>query len=239
MLGFGTFRLTPTDAYDMTLQALKNGYRLIDTAKLYKNEESVQRAIVDSGIPRDDIFLITKIHKCTMSMLEERIKIFGQIDCLLLHYPTEQFLQDWTFLCKNQPSTIKHLGVSNFKQNHLDEASKVLKPYCNQIEVTPFWTRKDLVQYNQMNSIITMAHSPLAKAEKFDDPRLVSMAERYHTTPSTLMINWSLKRKFWTLPRTSNVSHLQQNQSLLEIQEDDLVVMDSWNECYATHPQYR
>jgi diketogulonate reductase-like aldo/keto reductase len=239
MLGFGTFRLTSEDAYKMTVQALQKGYRLIDTAKLYKNEESVQRAIVDSGINRDEIFLITKIHKCTMATLDERIKIFGQIDCLLLHYPTEQFIQDWTFLCKNKPSEVRYLGVSNFKQHHLDESSNVLKPYCNQIEVTPFWTRKDLVQYNQSHSIITIAHSPLAKAEKFDDPRLIEMADKYHTTPSTLMINWSLDRQFWTLPRTSKLSHLQQNQTRIIIQEEDLITMDSWNECYATHPQYR
>ena len=239
MLGLGTFRLTSDQAYDMVRAALVEGYRMIDTAKLYKNEEAVQRAIVDSGVDRSDVFLVTKIQKCNNQLIEERVKIFGQIDCLLLHYPTDSFQRDWEHLVGNKPSQIRHIGVSNFKPHQLDVVTQIVRPYCNQIERSPFWTRNDVFAYHQDQSILTVAHSPLTKTEKFQDERLIRMARQYDTSPSVLMINWSLARGCWTIPRTSKISHLKENQTKIHIQDHDLRIMDTWNECYATHPQYR
>jgi len=238
MIGLGTYRLPPATARDITACAVTSGYMLIDTAQLYRNETAVHEGLSQSGVESDSVFLTTKVKTFDPVAIEERLKIFGKIDLLLLHWPSDHFVKDWENLCKNKPPSVKNIGVSNFDTQHLEQIRDLPRPFCNQIEISPFLTRKELIAYHRLHSILTVAHSPLIKGEKFNDQRLMQMAEKYSTTTASILINWSLQNQFWVIPRTSNVQHLKQNQCIVRISESDIVEMDSWNESYATHPKY-
>lgn len=245
MLGIGTYKLTGQEAYQMVLEGLRMGYRLIDTAEMYKNETHVQQAIQDSGIKREEITLITKIRKSQDNkQIEDRINIFKQIDCLLLHYPSNTFQEDWDWLCKNKRQEIKQIGVSNYEMIHLNKLT--IPPYCNEIEISPFWQRKELVKYHETNRIVTIAHSPLTKSIKFRDPKLVNMCNILNMEPASVLIGWSLRQKFWTLTRTKQQIHLQSNWNVStsafiygdQPMQSILEQMDNWDEKFATHPQH-
>jgi len=244
MLAIGTYKLTPQQAYDVVLSGLKLGYRIIDTAELYQNEKAVQKAIKEAtenfNIPRDEIFLITKLRNCTEKDIQDRIDIFGQIECLLIHKPTKNYVKDWIFLAEHKPPQVKYIGVSNFNQVQLEQLlkTKTPPPYCNQIEISPFWIRSELISYHKKHHILTMAHSPLTKTKKIGDERLLLLAQKYKCSTTTLLLNWALSHSDIIVVGTSNVQHLEENQKIIFLVLSDRKEMNSWNEDFATHPQY-
>lgn len=242
-IGFGTYKLTPDVAYNMVRKALQLGYRHIDTATLYKNEEAVGRAIRDSGISRSEIFLTTKIQVKDMKKgkIEEAIKASLEklywIDMLVLHAPTEHFVDDWNKLCKlkeKYPSVHK-IGVSNFDICHLEKLP--ILPVYNQIELSPFLLRSNLITYCQKNHITIVSHSPLTKGEKLDHPLLQKIAMKYGIHPAQVMISWAMMKKYIPIFRTSNEKHLEQNRNIVTLSSEDMLELDNVKEIFATHPK--
>lgn len=257
--GLGTYKLKKVndEAYMSVKTALKLGYRHIDTAALYNNEENVGRAIKDSGIPREEIFITTKIQRADIWKGENKmirsvnrsLKKLGvdYIDQVLLHAPIEEkLLESWQILEKiYEDGKIRYIGVSNYKIEHLEIILKSckIKPYTNQIECSPFLTRQKLVKYCADNDIIVVAHSSLTKGEKFDDPCINEIATKYNVTPACILIMWGLFKGFTIIPRTGNIDHLIENYgcsiSSNFLVEQDIEKLDKLDEHqFATHPQY-
>lgn len=270
--GFGTYRLNGS-TYDMVSAALKNGYRHFDTATLYRNEKSVGKAINDyisdndCKIDREDLFVTTKIPKWGIEknlieqcFLESMDSLnIGYIDLLLLHCPIDVDIDNkgnriessWKKmeeLYEKFGGKIRNIGVSNYKIEHLERVLRVCKirPYVNQIEVTPFLTRTSLVEYCEMQKIQIVSHSTLTKGEKLDNEALKEISAKYGKTPAQILLKWARQKNFIVIPRTKNCDHLVENIAgftnvdinISDISDLDMKALDGLNETYSTHPKY-
>jgi len=201
MLAFGTYKLSKNDAYTMALKALQNGYRYLDTAELYKNEESVQKAIVDSGISREEIFLSTKIStknpdpKVILKSARKRLRIFGKIDLLLLHWPSYDILQGWRTLCnyqKDNSEYIKNIGISNISHVLLEEIVEggLKVPDYIQNEINPYCYDVSTLEYSRKKGIKIMAHSIFMGNEIFDQCEIKNLSKKYNLDIDKLILSW-------------------------------------------------
>lgn len=233
-MGFGTYKLYDK-TFDMVTEALSYGYKYIDTASLYKNEDQVGRAIKDSNVAREDVFIITKIHvrdikkgnirAATTSALN---KLGTYIDLLLLHNVTNNYIWAWHEIQRVCDGTnVKKVGVSNFDILQLEQLEP--KPEYNQIEISPFFNRKDLVNYCRENNITIISHSIMAQGNKLADPKLVEVAKKNDMTPAQILVNWTVAQGFITLISTSNKNHLIDDLIIkpgMELSELDDIDMD-------------
>jgi diketogulonate reductase-like aldo/keto reductase len=237
-IAYGTYKLSYDDAYHMTINALKNNYRYIDTAQLYKNEEAVGKAIKDSNIPRCDIFLITKIHikeirkgyETMERSVIDSLEILGtHIDLLLLHSYND--INDWLNLekiyCKyKDEGKIKYIGVSNYNYQQIENLLIIsnIKPYLNQIEFSPFFFRRELVELCQNNNIEVMAHTLFSqnKINYSENLILTELSNKYHALPYQIIIQWCLQQNISVVLGTTNINHLVSNLNIkfnLEMEE--------------------
>ncbi|MGD1700059.1 aldo/keto reductase family protein [Dapis sp. BLCC M229] len=244
-IGLGTYRLYEK-TYLTCRMALEIGYRHIDTAALYKNEGEVARAIAESGIPREEIFITSKIplkailYRRIRDAARQSLELLGTIDLLLLHAPGTDPLSAWEVMLEiREWEEIGDVGVSNFNIQHL-QLLKNSPPKWNQIEISPFLQRRELVNYCQPQGIKIVAHSPLVKGQKLDTPKLIRIANSCGCTPAQLLLAWSVNKGFVTIPRSSRREHLQANLEAKEIILPTEVIqeLNGFEESYATHPQH-
>jgi diketogulonate reductase-like aldo/keto reductase len=256
VFGFGTYRLC-ADTYEAVQNALKCGYVHIDTAPLYKNEESVGGAIYTSGIDRKKIYVTTKISRNELKKnnivdsIQNSLRNLrlDYIDEIVLHEPID-IIHNWRSLCEyyhtKGKGIVKNIGVSNY---NIDDINAIMgdtdnmyltSPYVNQIEVNPFLTRGDLPKYCMDRGINIVAHSPLAKAEKLDNSILCEMGNKYGTTPAKIMLMWSKYKGYRIIPRSSKLHHIKENIQEIgkKMSHLDIHILDELNCGYATHPQY-
>lgn len=267
-LGFGTYRLKDETAYNSVLSALRLGYRHIDTAMRYGNESQVGRAIKDSGIERSAIWVTTKVpidkKQCNESHIIKTIKNslanlqVDYIDLILLHYPVHE-RADLNHLAKNLNAwkvlekivkgeipelkdKVKKIGVSNYKITQLKEILEngSMKPYLNQIEISPYFLRDELVQYCKDQCILVEAHSSLVKGEKFNDEKLIHLSQETGISKSDLLLSWALSKGFIIIPRSCNCDHMVENKKVIDLRLDESVIkkLDQFHGPYYTHPQY-
>lgn len=261
LIGFGTYRLKDS-TYNSVKHAIKTGYRHIDTAPLYKNEERVGDAIKDCGIERKNLFVTTKISRDNLktndikkSITESLKKLkLDYIDLILLHEPID-YVKNWQMLYEfyrtEGSGIVKNIGVSNFNIGHLNKiisnennsvsSQSLIKPYCNQIEINPFLHRKEIVEFCNTNNINIVAHSPLAKGEKLNDKNLNMLSNRYNISTSNLMLEWNLKQNNIVIPRSSNNTHIEQNISntnISKFSDEDIERLNNLDCQYSTHPKY-
>ncbi len=245
LIGFGTYRLYEK-TYSTCRMALEMGYRHIDTAALYKNEREVAKAIAESDIPREEIFITSKIPlKAILSgsirdAARRSLELLGNIDLLLLHAPGADPLSAWEVMLEiREWEEIGDVGVSNFNIQHLQLLENFF-PKWNQFEVSPFLQRRELVNYCHRQGIKIVAHSPLVKGQKLDIPELITIANNFGCTPAQLLLAWSVNKGFVTIPRSSRREHLQANLEAKEIMLPTEVIqqLNSFEEGYATHPQH-
>lgn len=251
-LGIGTYKIKKDAAYSITLNALKLGYRHIDTANLYKTEESVGKAIRDSGIPRDEIFVTTKIsinhlkNKKILTGVQRSFEMLGldYIDLILLHRPVHH-IENWKLLVeiyKEYGDKIRHIGVSNFSTCHLSDIMQEsdIIPYINQVEITPFLIRDYLVTFCKKYNIKIVAHSSITKGEKLEDENLMRISKEIGISPTKVLLRWGYQKGYYIIPRTEQEDHLKENISILNAPIDPKYIneLDSLNCGFATHPQY-
>jgi diketogulonate reductase-like aldo/keto reductase len=229
-IALGTYKLSYEDAYNMTLKALQNNYRYIDTAQLYKNENAVGNAIKDSNISRSDIFLITKINiksikngyeSMEKSVTDSLEKLGTYIDLLLLH--SYNSFEDWfnlekIFLKYGKDGKIKYICVSNYNYSQIENLLKIsnIKPYLNQIELSPFFFRKNLIDICQNNNIKIMAHT-LFSQNKIDYNQnniLIYLSDKYNATSHQIIIQWCLQQNISVVIGTKNINHLISNYNI-------------------------
>lgn len=239
IVGFGTWQ-TPDGqvAYDSVLAALKAGYRHIDTAAAYGNEESVGRAIADSGVAREDLFVTTKLwnadhgYEAAKAALTTSLQKLGldYVDLYLIHWPNPANMRDnWEQLNADTWRAMEEayadrkaraIGVSNFRPRHLDALLKTAKvvPAVNQIFLNPSDTEAEVVAYNQAHGILSEAYSPLGTGKIFGIPELKTMADKYHKTVAQIVLRWSLQHGFLPLPKSVHAERIQQNTDLFDFE---------------------
>ena len=251
-IGFGTYRLLGDICVKSVETALITGYRHIDTAQLYRNEAEVGIGIKNSGIPRDQLFITTKICFKMMEAGKEAMKLSVQeslnkldisyIDLLLLHAPLDNYISNWRDLIDIQQelgnNVIRYIGVSNFGQEHLTNIIPFKVPYANQFEVSPFWQRDELISFCLKNKIKPVAHSSLVKGELFSDPSLAKIANALSISPSKLLLSWAYTKTLYIVPRSSNPAHILENFTPITLSSATLDQLKSLNRKYATHPKY-
>lgn len=224
-LGFGTFKISPEDAYDSVRDALDVGYRHIDTAQMYGNEAEVGQAIADSGIERSEIFLTTKLDntnhepQAARDSFAESLKKLQVdfVDLFLIHWPlakTTDYVATWRTLIEfHDDSRAKHIGVSNFQPEHLQAiiSQTGMSPAVNQIELHPYLQQRDLVAFHDEHGIVTESWSPLARGQLLGDPVLAEVAEQTGKTSAQVVVRWHLQKGYIVFPKTVHRDRMVEN----------------------------
>lgn len=236
-LGVGTFRLEGDVCYDAVSMALEEGYRHIDTAQIYGNEEAVGRAIRDSGINREELFITTKVwndklgSETFIPSVKESLEKLGQdhVDLLLVHWPAPpegvsmaEYLNA-AMAAKSQGLT-KEIGVSNFTIEHLTQAIKIVGAeniFTNQVEVHPYLTNDRLRFFCEANDIHITAYMPFAVGKALKDETIKDIAHELGITPAQVVIAWILEHGMTTIPSSTKREHLKSNFAAREIVLND------------------
>ncbi|MFC3615795.1 aldo/keto reductase [Lutimaribacter marinistellae] len=242
-LGFGTFKLKGDDATDMVDAALSEGFRHIDTAQAYDNEAAVGKGIARSDVPRDQIFLTTKIlpenfaPQTFVRKLEESLSDLGTdyVDLLLLHWPSKEVPLADTLGAMNgliADGKVRHGGVSNFNIQMLEETRKALgSPLAaNQVEVHPFIDQTRLMEHMVANGIPFEAYSPLAQGNVLGNPALQEIADAHGVSEAQVTLAWILAHPNGiAIPKTANPERLRQNLAAAEIKlsREDIARIDA------------
>ncbi|KAK7204958.1 NADP-dependent oxidoreductase domain-containing protein [Myxozyma melibiosi] len=234
VLGFGVYQSYGEEVINSVYHALKTGYRHIDSATLYENERevgvAVKKWIHDTGGKREDVFYTTKIWDTDQGYKNAKKAInwslrqcdLGYIDLYLIHspYPGRQLRKEtWQAMEEAvQEGKIKSIGVSNYGIKHLKEMEEyaTIKPAVNQLEVHPFLTRKELVEFCQSHNIVVEAFCPITRGLKFKDSRVQALVQKYKRTPAQIMLRWSLERGLVPLPKSSNPKRIEENSQVFD-----------------------
>src|SRR5699024_425062 len=237
MIGFGTWQMRNDDhTAEIVEYAIKNGYRHIDTAAGYKNEESVGKGIRNSGVSREDIFVTTKLgndahsYDLAKKAIDDSLERLGldYIDLYLIHWPNPlKFRDHWqeanaeTWCAMEEAEAegkIKSLGVSNFMTRHLVELMKTAKvvPAVNQILINAMEMQQETVAINNEHKILSEAYSPIGTGKIFEIEELNEIAEKYGKTPAQIVLRWSLQHGFLPLPKTSTFERVKENVDIFD-----------------------
>lgn len=242
-LGLGVWKVKDDGEAERAVgSALELGYRSIDTAAAYNNEEGVGAAIRNSGIARDEIFVTTKIwnanqgYDTTLAAFEEsRRKLeLEVIDLLLIHWPVKgKYTETWRALEKlYRDGAVRAIGVSNFQIHHLKdiEASGTIKPMVNQVEYHPLLNQTELRVYCESNGIQLEAWSPLMQGN-LDQSVLADIGAKYGKSPAQIVLRWDLQNKIVTIPKSTNPARMQENAAIFdfELSADDMEQINSLN----------
>ena len=232
-LGYGVFKVDPDIAADVTAQALAAGYRHIDTAKIYGNEEGVGRAIAESGIPCEELFVTTKlwddahafddaIAACEASL--ERLGL-DYVDLYLIHWavPSQgQHVEAWKALIALQErGLVRAIGVSNFPAQQLAEVIEDtgVVPAIHQIELHPYFQQRELRAIHAEHGILTEAWGPLGqgKSDLLENPAVTAIAEAHGATPAQVVLAWHLAHGIVTIPKSVTPSRIVENLAAVEL----------------------
>src|SRR3989338_6563972 len=253
IIGFGTYKITEGEDIEHAVKsALDVGYRLIDTAKIYRNEEGVGRAIKESGIKREEIFITTKLwnpdqgYESALRAIDESLAKLGlsYVDLYLVHWPTaspdnktsiNKREETWKAMEEIYKSDkAKAIGVSNYTITHLEEMEKYahIPPVVDQVEFHPFLYQKDLLEYCKENSIVLQAHSPLASGNISRSELITSIAKKYHKNNAQILLRWSLQHGVIPIPKSIHKERIEENINVFdfELSEKDMVRLDGLNE---------
>jgi diketogulonate reductase-like aldo/keto reductase len=245
-LGLGVWKAQSGDqTYNNVRCALEAGYRLIDTASLYGNEADVGRALRDSGIPREEVFITTKVwnsehgfHK-TLNALERSLATLGMdyVDLYLIHWPGPQtsFLETWKAMeWLYEQGKARAIGLSNFDEDQtkvvLDHCN--VRPMVNQVEVHPLAQRKSVRAICANAGIIVEASRPLCRGEALKLPVLQTIAAKHHHTVAQILLRWNLQSGMVAIPKSNHVERIRENFQFhdFELDDDDMRQIEALNE---------
>lgn len=234
-VGFGVFLIPSEDTAQAVRTALETGYRHIDTAQMYGNEKGVGRGIKDSGLPRGDVFVTTKLtnrghgYDSAMRELDASLQRLGfdYVDLYLIHWPLphkDRYVETWKAFEKlAADGRARSVGVSNFHRAHLDQlaAETGTVPAVNQIELHPKLQQPGLRHYHREHGIATEAWSPLAQGVVLENETIRSLAEKYRKTPAQVILRWHIQLGNIVIPKSATPSRMRENIEVFDFELDD------------------
>ena len=245
LLGLGVYKATgENEAENAIISAVESGYRLIDTASVYKNEENVGRGIASCGIPRNELFITTKVWNTAQRLGDiqgaferslDRLKL-DYVDLYLIHWPVPGcYLSTWKVLEEIQKSgRALSIGVSNFEIRHLEEleANSVIIPAVNQIECHPLCYPKELIDYCQDKGIQVQAYAPLARGAYLDNDVMCVLGTKYAHTPAQIGLRWATQKGISVIPKSVHPDRIRSNGNIFDftIEQEDMDLIDTLNE---------
>ena len=252
--GYGTYKVRAEDAYRAVRDALEVGYRHIDTAEMYGNEAQVGAAIADSGLPRDEVFITSKLNnpyhepqaaRDAFAKTLDDLRI-DQLDLFLIHWPmaqTTNYVETWqTMLEFEADGRSRAVGTSNFQEHHLRaiiDATGVA-PALNQIELHPYLAQRQLVQLHAELGIVTASWSPLARGALLSDPVVLDLAQEAGRSAAQVVIRWHLQRGLVVIPKSTHRERMIQNADVFdfELSAQQMASIDSLdqNRRVGSHP---
>jgi len=242
-LGFGVWQVSAEDVVPAVATALQVGYRHIDTAMMYRNEEGVGQAVRDSGVPREEVFVTTKLwnsdhgYESALAAFDGSCERLGleYVDLYLIHWPTpkrDRYVETWqAFERIYAEGRARAIGVSNFQANHLrrliDEGTVV--PAVNQIELHPTFTQQAMRDLHQQLGIATQAWSPLGQAQDLEDPVIGAIADRLDRSPAQVILCWHLQLGNIVFPKSVTPTRIRENFAVFdfELSEPDVAQISS------------
>jgi 2,5-diketo-D-gluconate reductase A len=242
-LGFGVWRVRNEDSIPAVAKALAVGYRHIDTAALYRNEQGVGEAVRASGVPREEIFVTTKVwpsdygREAAPAAVEASLRRLDleYVDLLLLHWPApgrDLYVETWQALERlaADDDRVRAIGVSNFNDQHLRRlvAETDTVPALNQVELHPTLTQSDLRATHRELGVATEAWSPLGQSEDLRHPTIAAIADRVGRTPAQVVIRWHLQIGNIVIPKSVTPSRIEENVAVFdfELADEDVAAID-------------
>ncbi len=251
VVGLGVYKMSASqETLGAIEHALRIGYRHIDTARIYNNEEIVGKAISSFFIPREQIFITTKVWNSDQGY-NQTIKAFNKsleklnlkyIDLYLIHWPVQgKRKETWQALeTLYEEGKVRAIGVSNYLLPHLEELMGYCKipPAVNQLELHPYiyGSRIDTINFCRQNKIIPIAYSPLTKGQRLKDPALLKIASKYKKSTAQILLRWAVQHSFVVIPKSSVQSRIAENFQIFDFQisDQDMEALDGFNEGLAT-----
>lgn len=246
-LGFGVFKVQEgEEVVNSVKTALEVGYRSIDTAAIYGNEEGVGKAIAESNVPREELFVTTKVwngdqgYESTLVAFETSLNKLGldYLDLYLIHWPVPSkglYVETWKALEKlYKDGRVRAIGVSNFNVNHLEDllANCEIKPMVNQVEYHPVFNQKELHDFCKKNEIQLEAWSPLMQGGLLNDPVLVEIANKYNKSTAQVILRWDIQTGVVTIPKSIKPHRITENADIFdfELTQEDLNQISTLNQ---------
>lgn len=249
--GLGVFKVEDgQQVIDSVKWAINAGYKSIDTAKIYENEEGVGQAVKEAGVPREDLFITTKVwnadqgYESTLEAFETSLNKLGldYLDLYLIHWPVEGKYKDtWRALEKlYKDGKVKAIGVSNFQIHHLEDLMKdaEIKPMVNQVELHPLLTQVELRDFCKKNDIQIEAWSPLAQGELLDNAVLKEIADKHGKSTAQVILRWDLQSEIVTIPKSIKEHRIVENASIFdfELSQEDMAKINELNKNHRVGP---
>lgn len=240
-LGIGTFMLSPNEAQNSVREALKTGYRLIDTANAYVNERAVGRGIKESGVKREEIFVSTKLWPTeykNVNAVDETLERLGldYIDLLFLHQPAGDYMQGYKNLKQAyKEGKIKSIGISNFEGKYIDKLLNEceIKPQVMQVECHPYFPQEDLRKITDKENIKIMSWYPLGHGDSklINENIFKDLGEKYNKTPAQIILRWHIDMGFVVIPGAKRIEHIKENFDIqdFKLSEEDMNKIASIN----------
>ena len=241
-IGFGTSQLaTPAES---VAKALTVGYRHIDTAQMYQNETEVGQGLRNSGVPRGEVFITTKLHNPhhdpadVRRTFDESLQRLGldYVDLFLIHWPMPflqiDYVDTWKAVIELlETGRTTSIGVSNFQPDHLERIIDAtgVTPAVNQIEIHPYFANNELREFSKARGIVVEAWSPLGKGDELSDPVVTEIAEKHGKTPAQVVLSWHLQRGDVAIPKSDTPSRIGQNFEVIgfELPDEDMAAIDA------------
>lgn len=242
-IGFGTYKSgSDEETAKIIKNALDSGYQMIDTAYFYGNEVGIGRGIKESKIDREEIFLVTKLwnddhgYKKTIEAFNKSLKNLGvdYIDLYLIHWPNKLNSETWrAFEHLYEIGKVKSIGVCNFKEIHLEELKQSAKimPMVNQVEIHPYSTKNEIINYCKDNNIQVVAWSPISRGKIFSEELMIDLSQKYKKTIAQIVLKWHIQKGIIPIPKSSNENRIKENIEIFdfELSKEDMIAIDLLN----------
>lgn len=244
VMGFGTYKISDQETMNTAIDAAWNaGYRMFDTAMLYRNEDILGPAIQQLGLPREGLFLTSKVAEVvqgydrTMKAVEGSLKRLqtDYLDLLLVHWPVrEYFFDTWKAMEQlKADGKVRSIGVSNYTISHLELLATQAKemPVVNQVEYHPYLNQQALFDYDQEKNIVTEAWSPLGRRAVLDNPMLMKIAKHHQKSVAQIVLRWELQHELVTIPKSTHPERIKENAEIFDfdLDVDEMTMIDILN----------
>ncbi len=242
-LGYGLYKVPPSDTTRLCLEAIAIGYRHLDTAAFYGNEEQVGIAVREAPVSREELYVTTKVWKddngfdTTLRAFDRSMALLGleRLDLYLIHWPvpsTDRYVDTWRALIRlQQEGRVRSIGVANFHAHHIERliAETGVKPVVNQVELHPWLPQSEVRAYDERRDIRTEAWSPLARGRILGTPLLDDLADKHGRTPAQVVLRWHIELGNIVIPKASSPERLGENLDVFDfaLDADDLAAIAS------------